>query len=66
MLARYIIYVPDVRRFSLVMAKQENMVFCISAKEEFNSINKIEGSFTEVPILQPSLKRLSLSQGVCP
>lgn len=40
--AGYIIYVPDVSRLSLGMTKQENTVFCISAKEEFNPINKSE------------------------
>lgn len=61
-----VMYVPDVRRFSLGVTKQENMVFCMAAKEEFNSINKPEGSFTEVAILQPPLRRSALSQGVCP
>lgn len=37
--AGHIIYIPDTRRFSLVMAKLENMV-CTSAKGEFDSINK--------------------------
>ena len=60
------IYVPNVRKFSLGKTKIEIIVFCISAKEEIDSINKTEGRFTQVPILQPSLKRLSLSQGVCP
>lgn len=64
--AGYIIYVPDVSRLSLGMTKQENTVFCISAKEEFNPINKSEGSFSEVPILQLPLWGFSLSQGACP
>lgn len=52
------------RRFSLGTAKLANMVFCISAKEEFDSINNMEGICSTLHLRQPSLTRLSLSQGM--